>query len=206
MSDGLVIVLAADPDLTERGLTTRGEALNKPLVFQCPPLETFSTNFGFSHSDYDTVYGGQISRKGGRQLRTITFDTLLVDWGSYIVSEIPAHGGGHASAMHHMSRRLIDICESGSPFEFDAFHAAGLVDDLEVDVSSMREISFTATLRSLRVEERHGEGDTRYLNVSFTEYVDPVVRARKLGSHTPRDRGSSALDYGVGRNQSNFRV
>ena len=126
--------------------------------FQCGPLEEFAVDHAHSFSDYDTISRGQYSWKGGRQLRQVAFDTLAVDWGNFVIE--------HHFDVEDMVEDLEAILNEGTPFDLLVTHnyASGPV-----------ELHMAATLRTLRVSERAGEPDARYLSVSFVEYREPVV-------------------------------
>lgn len=164
--EGLRVRLQPIPGVTDRHLmTTSG------FTFQCPPLEEFGTDYAFAHSDYDTIKAGQFSRRGGRQLRSVAFDTLLVDQGSFSILDREIEIEDHA-------HRLIKICESGSPFLLTVAHRMpphGYRNWHQTLAGP--ELQMEATLRTLKVAEKAGEGDARYLNVSFTEYREPFARA-----------------------------
>jgi hypothetical protein len=163
--DGLLVALYAIPGLTKKAsVPTRG------LLLQCPPLEEFSVEYAYSYSDYDTIRKGQFSRAGGQQLRTVTFDTIVVDPETQV-------------------RLLRDLLESGSPVQFTAFHVAGSASIGKAQgLSEMApgvELMMPATLRSLRSTERAGEVDARYVTLGFTEYRDPALQSKaRAGSRS----------------------
>lgn len=167
------------------GITSRrlsDGALAIPMHFQCPPLEGFRVEYSHGHSDYETMGKGQISRKGGRQLRTVSFDTVFVDWGSYTVAELPGDGDESPSQMSNAIERLIEIAESGEPIQLTCSHEGGSFASGKIYEAALTELDMRATMRSFSHEEKAGEGDARYLAMSFTEYVDPVATRNKLGS------------------------
>jgi hypothetical protein len=181
---GLRVSMSRIPGMTGPKL------LRTPFLFQCPPSESFSRSFAFSHSDYDTLRAGQQSRPVGMQLRTITFDTLFLDYGApfTLIDPLPRNYYGNRSRADgsddgafasdapeplHMTDELEAILESGTPFYLHVGQR-----DLwqRMDVDAM-----PATLRTLSVEERAGEVDTRYVNVAFTEFRHPSLGPRKAG-------------------------
>lgn len=80
MGEGLKLTLSALPGLTvdEHGRPL----LAQPFVFQCPPLEEFKIARAFTFGNYDTIEDGQFTRRGGRQLKTWEFDTLVMEMGT----------------------------------------------------------------------------------------------------------------------------
>jgi hypothetical protein len=161
---GLHIKLQAIRGITKKNL------LREAFVFQCPPLEEFGVEYGFTHADYETVSSGQYSRPGGVLLRTLAFDTLFVDYATWALRQ-------DAPPIEDMTEELVELVESGSPFLFTAAHRfppGGTTAGWGLTLAGP-EVQMPATLRSLRVVERAGEGDARYANMTFTEYRDPVV-------------------------------
>lgn len=169
LNEGLRVHLSKIPGITEGGL------LAEPFVFQCPPLDEFTVDYAFSHQDYDTATAGQFSRPGGLQLRQTTFDTLFVDWGGFTVTnDFPP--------IEELTADLIELCESGSPFLLTIAHQLppGGFTNWALTLAGP-ELQMYATLRTLRVIERAGEGDARYANVAFVEYRDPVTATFRAG-------------------------
>lgn len=176
--DGLRVRLMAVPGLTGRELSSG--ALAEPFRFQCPPLNSFSVEYAYSHTDYETVGLGQVSRKGGRQLRTVSFESLFVDFGTWTVATLAGEKGETTASKIALSlERLAQIVESGDPFQLTVMHPDGfdsVAEGLRED--ALVELDMWATMRSFSQEERAGEGDARYVSVSFTEYVEPLVSRR----------------------------
>lgn len=169
--EGLQIKIEPVPELTKPGLVPA-----EGVYFQCPPLEEFTVEHAHAHTDYDTARIGEMSRKGGRRLKVITFDTLVVDWGTYTLLDQDIE-------IEDFTRTVREICDSGTPFEFTASHQQppGGFENWSLETGGP-EAHFIATLRNLRVTEKAGEGDARYLNCEFHEYRDPVVGERDLGA------------------------
>lgn len=162
-TDGLGVQLNALQGVTDK------DVLYSPLVFQCPPLEEFVVEYAHSHGDYDTISDGQYSRKGGVQLRQCSFDTLFVDYALFAMTSVN---------IESITEQLVEVCESGSPFLLTVAHALPPTGFTKAALTTIQpELQMGATLRTLRVTEKAGEGDARYVNVSFTEYRDPVVTA-----------------------------
>lgn len=162
--EGLSIVLTAIPGLTSK------DVLETPFFFQCPPLEQFTVEYGFNHVEYDTIRAGTFSRKGGRSLRLVSFDTLTVDWGLFAFFNF--------EQIEAMRDRLIALTESGEPFEFTAHHSS---QGSEIADVGWPELQMAATLRDLQVIEKAGEGDARYYTAQFSEYRDPVADRQGRG-------------------------
>lgn len=177
IGEGLQIILEPLEDLTQAGLVPA-----EGLFFQCPPLEEFTIEHNHTFTDYDTPRLGQMSRKGGRQLITATFDTLVVDWGTYTLLDVDVE-------IEDFTDKLRRINRSGTPFLFTAAHQQppGGYQNWTLTLGGP-ELQMAATLRALRITERAGEGDARYLNCAFVEYRDPVVGERELGK-APRRGG-----------------
>lgn len=161
--EGLKVVLEPIPGVTSNNLLGRNG-----LFLQAPPTDTFSHDHSFSHNDYETVGGIQFSRRGAKQLAMVTFDTLVVDWANWAFY--------NGSTIEEISAALIEICESGDPVLLTASHdlPPGGYGNWSLALAGP-EVQMQATLRTLKVEERAGEGDARYLNLSFTEYRDPNI-------------------------------
>lgn len=195
--DGLRITFGRVSGWTEAGL------LKVPLTLQCPPLEAFQIQHAFTHQDYDTLRAGQFSRAGSRQLRTVQFQTVLVDFApEWAVWRQPGGfrpptGQGAPSLDGQVADRrlpnplqvvdeLRDMLDSGTPFSFTA--AAPTYWG-----AKRRDLSMMATLRALSVEERAGEPDARYLDLQVTEFRRPALtrkregRARHAGGGRVRD-------------------
>lgn len=149
-----------------------------------------SVEYSHAHSDYETVTDGQYSRPGGVQLRTVSFDTLFVDWGAYTINY---REDEEPPEVEWLTSRLVGLVESGSPFLLTAAHAfpSGGFQNWDLTEAGP-EVQMPATLRTVRVAEKAGEGDARYVNVAFTEYRDPVVprkgKGRKGGAGSPGGR------------------
>ena len=171
--EGLRVQLQAIKGITDKGL------LKRPFFFQCPPLEEFSIEYAHSHTDYETVSAGQFSRRGGLLLRQTSFDTLFVDQGSFTVTP----GGDEVDAkIEVLIDELVEVVESGSPFLLTVAHQFPPLFFENWDLTEAGpELQMPATMRTLRVSEKAGEGDARYASMSFTEYRDPVVGRNLAG-------------------------
>lgn len=163
---GLRIKLREIPGVTDP------DVLSEPYYFQCPPQDEFQIQNAYSHQDYDTAANGQFSRRGGRQLRQVTFTTLVAEAGEAGPWTVLQDHDAIDAIAH--SNDLVDIMEAGTPFRMIATHKFGHQFDLAMD----------ATLRNVNIAERSGEVNTRYVDVTFVEYRDPVVTVTPLGKST----------------------
>lgn len=163
---GLRVILRAIPGLTRPGL------LQVPFLFQCPPLEDFTEEFAYAHTDFNTAFGGERSRPGGAALDSWSFSTLVLDdlpsW-SFIQSFVP-----HPILV---KRELKHILKTGTPVQL-LVHQLPLWDYYDVNSP--------VTLRSLTSQEKAGEPDARYFAMQFREYRPMAVKARLKGRGAPR--------------------
>lgn len=184
-----------------RGLTPKGLLLT-PFYFQAPPLDTFSVTNAYTHTDYDTVRAGQHDRPSGLQLRTVQFNSLFVDtdydwtvvrskrWNPIRSSAKEREKLGYITGEEYvpnpllLTKELRRVLRSGSPFRLIVQHPPRLWGH------RVYEVNMLATLRELQVEERAGELDARYVNVSFTEHRTPSLQRRGQGT---QPRGSHSL-------------
>lgn len=150
--------------LSELAGHTDKKLLPQPFRFQCPPLEEYTVDFAYAHQDYDTIRDGQYSRKQGRQLRRVSFQTLFVIWGSFVVFDGVWDPQRNANLLKALT-------ESGEPFLLT----------IGDGLSSEIDLRFPATLRNYQVSERAGEPDDKYVNVEFTEWRAAKAVRRKLG-------------------------
>jgi hypothetical protein len=171
---GLKVVMEPIPGITKPGLMP----LNG-IFLQTPPTDSFDRDYGYSHTDYQTARAGQFSQPGGRNLRTTSFDTLVLDYAAWAFYNDQPY--------EELVTKLIQICEGGSAFLLTASHdiPSGGYGNWSLALAGP-EIQWPATLRSLRVSEKAGEPDSRYLTMSFTEYRDPNTSARSVQGLTSR--------------------
>ena len=167
--DGLQITLRAIPGHTNPAV------LKTPFAFQCPPLETFAREGGFEFAPYTTIRKGQFNRPNGVTLETIQFDTVFVsEDASYTVTRHPDSGPNPVELVS----RLDAIRRRGTPFEL-MIGQRRLWRRLDVHWGPLHENA--AVITNCRVEERHGEVDARYVNISFQEYRDPHLLRKGIG-------------------------
>lgn len=174
---GLLVQLRRIPGKTHKKM------LKRPFYFQVAPLESFGWEIAQGWEDYDTIRRGTFTRAGGRQLKTVTLNTLVVD---YNPSWAVLAGGRY----HRDSKRKIDEPGGKAP---KPIAVADYLEKLLKKGTPMRliarnralwgrsELDMAVTLRTLNVRERAGEIDARYFDLSFTEYREPKVRRRKYG-------------------------
>ena len=155
--DGLRIILKRMAGFTPKGL------LAAPFLFHVPPSESFKHSHAHAHLDYDTLRG-QFSRPAGRQLIQLAFTAMVLDW---TPEWSLIHAPGWVPNPVEISEQLVEICEQGHPFLFTAGQPKlwGRYDILDLPM----------TLRSIDVDERAGESDARYLDVSFVEFRSPTL-------------------------------
>lgn len=204
---GLSVVLRPIRGLTRRGL------LRHPFHFQVPPLDEFGWDVAHGWSDYEAIRKGQFSRSGSRQLRTMTLRSLVVDynpsWASWAGGHrhmgggdlTPGHAplrvtdplgnptgttsgangaqpmqepGGIAPNPRRVADQLTRLCHAGTPMRLIVWNRA-LYNKPDVDMP--------ITLRSVSVRERAGEPDSRYFNLTFTEYREAQQERRGYGKN-----------------------
>jgi hypothetical protein len=166
VNEGLRVILRPIRGLTKRHL------IKEPFVFQAAPLEEFSRQSSYNHSEYDTLRGGQHSRPAGRALEQTGFGTIFVDYNAPwdLIPDIFDEEWRSVFPVPDpvaATKELRRIMNAGTPFL------------LSVDNPALRggyDLRMAATFRSLTVTERAGEVDARYVDVSFVEYRDVRVK------------------------------
>lgn len=164
LGEGLRLRFSALAGLTAPGL------LDSPFYFQVPPLENFSRQMGYAHSEYDTLRSGQFSRPAGMQLRTWQFQTIFLDY------EFSLAVYGEVPNPLEAADELEALLESGTPFKFYAGSPRLW------GRSDFQQGSVPVTLRTLQVDERAGEVDCRYIDVSLSEFRRPAISGRGFGN------------------------
>lgn len=149
---------------------TNASVPEQGFTFQCPPSEDFTIGHSYNHTEYDTVSLGQFSRPFGRNLRSVSFNTLFYSIDT--AGDLPAWTFNVKEDVDAMSRRLVDICESGTNFMLTVA-AQGQSVNNTVESGSGVLLQMPATLRSVSLSDKAGENDTRYVAVEFREYRDP---------------------------------
>lgn len=175
---GLMVSLRHIPGKTKK------ELLKRPFYFQNGPLDSFGWEKSHAWEDYVTITRGTFTREGGRELKTITFNSLVVDynpsWAALAGGQHHRPGnsstrdepGGEAPKPIAVGDYLERLLDSGTPFRLIARNAA---------LWGRPEIDMAVSLRSVNVVERAGEVDSRYFDLSFTEYREPRMKRRGYG-------------------------
>lgn len=150
-TDGLRVTL-------QRFKSTKKGVLKEPLNFQVAPLEAFAWTQSANFNEFSTLSRGEFSRRAGRSLLTFDIRTVVVDyqpsWASY---ERRRPDAPHPQKIAQLLKNLVQL---GSPMMFVARSGWWEGNDLRLPV----------TLRSVSVEERAGEIDARYFDLSFSEW------------------------------------
>jgi hypothetical protein len=146
--------------------------LRRPYYFQNPPLEEFSHGHGHESTTYMTIGRGEFSQRLGRRLITVSFRTLIVEWSRFAIRQ--------TWDVEALTDELIEISEKGYPFRLVATHS----------YSNRPELDIEAIMTDCTPSEVAGEIDTRYFDLSFREWRDPVVdratkKKRSGGKHFP---------------------
>lgn len=161
---GLRVRLSRIDGLTKKGL------LNRPYYFQCPPLEEFVVQWAHEFNDYMTVAQGEYSRRSGRKLRTVQFETLAVDTLPVVGAARPVSPPWvvEQAVSDKNDHRVVlrDVLSAGTPFRLHVAQQLGT--DVLLDMP--------ATLRTLNVATKGAEIDTFYFTCEFHEYRDPIVK------------------------------
>jgi hypothetical protein len=161
---GLRIKLSRIPGITPK------KYLQTSYQFQHPPLSEYSINYGATYNTFTAVDGTEYGRKGGRKLRTMSFDTIILDW------ESPWAMQQGAGQMDSLRDSLVKLSENLVPFELLVTHQYGNAGKVELHID--------AVCPDLVITER--EPDARYPNVTFYEWRDPVAKARASAKTWPQ--------------------
>jgi hypothetical protein len=170
------ITLKAHP----KGLTQTNQGrklLTQPFIFQVGPIEEFKLTHAFNFGLYDTIFDGQYSRWGSRQLPTWSFDTLVLYMtGGELPAWVPFPAGSPANQGRHSPmwyrQQLRDLHNSGAPFKFVATQIG--------DEGPAKRCY--ATLTGFTESWKAGEVDCIYLEgVSFVEWRDPTATEKTKG-------------------------
>lgn len=164
--DGMQVKLTAIRGLTADGL------LPSSFYFQCPPLETMEYDKDWSHDESEAADHDTYDRPMTRGLKSVTFSTLVVDydapWATYVETDPIGVG-----------QTLERIGDSLSPFLLTVWN--------RVLWGGLFDVRMAATLRNLRVAERSGEPDTRYIDVTFREHnSEGLDRKLRAFDNTPK--------------------
>lgn len=163
---GLRVRLSRAAGYTAKGL------LETPFRFQVPPMEEFSQQYAFDHSEYTTLKSGMFTRPTSRQLIQIQFQTMFLDynveWEAWHTKDSPIDA----------TRDLRRLVNTGTPFRLFVRNPALWADEKP-------DVDMLAVLKSLTVSEKAGEPDARYVDVAFQEWRPPeVIKRKQLGKKT----------------------
>jgi hypothetical protein len=189
--EGLRVILKRMPGYTPKDL------LQQFFYFQVPPMENFKHSHGHGQQTYETLRG-EFSRPAGRKLIQIQFTTMVIDW---MPEWSLLHAEGWEPNPIDISRNLIALSERGYPFLFTAGQPAlwGRYDILDLPM----------TLPTIDVDERAGEVDARYLDVTFQEFRSPqMVTSKGKGKARKADNLPSYVEIattGAGRDRNGHR-
>jgi hypothetical protein len=176
---GLQVCLKRVKGLTKRGL------LKRPYYFQVAPLEEFGWDTTVNFADYEVMRFGQFTRGGSRALRTVSFESLVVD---YNPPWAVLAGGNHhrrydedggAPIPRRVSDELDRIALAATPFRLIVWNHG---------LDERAELNWIVTFRSFSARERAGEVEGRYFNFGFVEYRRTTLR-RKGASGGGGSRG-----------------
>lgn len=166
-TDGLRVTL-------HRFKATKKGVLKTPLNFQVAPLESFGFTQAANFTDFDTLSRGQFSRRGARALISFDIRTFVIDYQpSWVSWERSRPNAPHPQKVTQLLKHLTQL---GTPMMFVARSGFWEGNDLRIPV----------TLRSMAVEERAGEVDSRYFDLSFVEWREQELDRRKLGGKRER--------------------
>jgi hypothetical protein len=159
--DGFVVAFGPIAGLTDP------KALAANFYFQVPPMDSFPAEFAWVWNDYGTIDSGMHSNPNYKQLTTITFDSMFVLEDGVNDHLIIATS---KQSIFDRARTLKALGDSLTPFavQVGSIHAWGEWEPL--GPGSQQQMA--ATLRGFRWESRAGEPDTRYFNISITEFAD----------------------------------
>lgn len=163
---GIYVEMHPIKGLTPAGVFPKG----KPFAFQCPPMDTFGEDGSHAFTDYNVLSKTQHSQAVGKQLRTVQFQTIFLDWEP--IWAVARDGSGTYPAQQSV-KDLCAIRDHGKPFHLRA-HQSNFQDKYDVD--------YAATLRS--VSWNMQEPDCYYVTVQFSEFSSPDIQEFLAGSTT----------------------
>lgn len=168
---GIYVLMRPVKGLTPSGVFPK----NHPFAFQCPPMNEFGESGAYNHADYETIAAGEHTTSLGRQLRTVSFETIFLDWEpewSLVHTKVkdPDQTGRYPA-----QAAIKDLCrirDRGKPFHLMA-HQSNWQAKFEVD--------YAATLRQVDWKVVAGETDSYYVTVSFKEFSTPNIQEFLVG-------------------------
>lgn len=158
---------------------TQGDALKvlkDPYYFQCAPLDEFGVPTTHAHLPFSNYKGDQFLQRAGKELKVITFRTLVVEWGRFATMQ--------NWDLPNLVRDLQRLVDAGWPFDLLAIHPH----------NQQPEVHVKAVLTSLTSTEVAGEEDARYLDVTFNEWRPQAVSSKGL-SHTRSSKSKHSLPF-----------
>jgi hypothetical protein len=194
---GLSCVLTRSP-------RTKAGILAVPFYFQAGPIENFGYDSAVEFTDYDTLGGRRFSRPISRGLTQYAFDTLFTN---YLMADIPAGLQGYVQRLLALGvepgvrldpisthpffapplerlRQLRVIQDAKTPMVLTMADSSALVPPTPVNLAQWggaNELSVEVTLRNIRQEERAGEIDAIYVQVTFVEFGVVELKRIKRG-------------------------
>jgi hypothetical protein len=181
--EGMIVVISPITAVTPAALFTG--LPQGAFFFQCPPINEMPREKTWQWEDYGTIASGIHSNPNYPNPNVVTFDTLFVDedWGHSFATRLP----GQTAAPSIAGPRFA-VANLPNDVLWAADWLERLGDTMKPFVLSYGQRALWgrwdrvmgATLRSLRVSEKGGENDARYLTVSFSEFND--VSNADLGS------------------------
>lgn len=157
---GMRMKMSAIPGVTQGDAV---KALAKPFSFQCAPLEEFTVPKSRAFGRYTNYKGSEYLTRGGSSLHQISIRTLLVEWATWTNTGVFNIPGAIA---------LLDrIWQAGYPFALLVTNSYNTTPELQMD----------AVLESWSRTENAGEGDARYLDLTFTQFREPVIHTTARG-------------------------
>ena len=175
---------------------TNTRALPKPYFFQCPPLDTFPTDFTWTWNDFGTINGGMHSNPNYPALTTLQFDSLFVLDDGFANDIILARS---QESMFERGRVLKALGDSMTPFavQVGAMKAIGEWEPL----GRRARAQLAVTMRAFHWETRSDEPDARYFTVQLTEFADaPLIQKiipPKLSGTVPQRGPTTPARHGT---------
>ncbi len=173
-NDGMQVKLTAIRGLTADGL------LPSSFYFQCPPLEAMEWAKDWTHDESQAADHDTYDQPQARGLKQVTFSTLVVDYEAPWTSYRETDPIGVAQTLERLGDGL-------TPFLLTVWNRPLWGGQFDVRMA--------ATLRSLRVAERSGEPDARYIDVAFHEHnSEGLDRKLRAFDPTPKRHPIAAED------------
>lgn len=179
---GLRVRLRAIEEVTPKGI------IDQPLHLQLPSLDDWTIEEEASWTDYQTLTGEYSRSVGvaGRQLRRTTFSTMVMtDPRPWLVNP-QTDAWEQIEALEQLMRRrtpfelLVVSSYASSTRRFQEYRELqrelGRVFDDDHPFSI--ELNMDATIRSMGRVLKHGENDTRYLDVAMVEHREARLPRR----------------------------